>query len=457
MRLDEEVNISDLVQAEPRPTEELRRAASAAETVRRFELSAIEGPQAGKSWRISSARTSIGSHASNDVVLEDPAVSRFHSEVRLDEHGAWLGDLGSKNGTLLDGVSIREAALRTDSVIRLGRSTLRFRLGSEQAPLPLSERSEFGSLVGASVRMRATFAVLERAAASDVTTLLEGETGTGKEGAAESIHAASARREQPFLVVDCGAVPENLPESELFGHERGSFTGATARRTGVFEEADGGTVFLDEIGELPLELQPRLLRVLEQREIRRIGSNAYRAVNVRVIAATNRDLRTQVNTGAFRPDLYYRLAVLRVPLPPLRERPEDVPLLVSRFLSQLGASDEQTRHLTDAAFLARLGSATWPGNVRELRNYVERCLVLEQHAPLEESGGEPGSPAPPATGIDASLSYAEAKRRVLDDFERRYLTALLARHDGNVSKAARAAGMDRVYVHKLLHRHGVRR
>jgi DNA-binding NtrC family response regulator len=463
MRLDEEVNVSDLVQAEPHQTEQLVPAAGAGRTVRRFEMLGIDGPDAGKSWSISSERTSIGSHASNDLVLGDGAVSRFHCEVKVDDSGAWLRDLGSSNGTLLDGVSVREAALRADSVIRVGRTTLRFRLGTEQAPLPLSKHDEFGSLVGVSVRMRASFALLERAAQSDVTTLIEGETGTGKEGAAESIHAASARRGKPFLVVDCGAIPENLLESELFGHERGSFTGAIAKRTGVFEEADGGTVFLDEIGELSPELQPRLLRVLEQREIRRIGSNAYRPVNVRVVAATNRDLRTLVNSGAFRPDLYYRLAVLRVLLPPLRERPEDIPALVARFLRQLGTNREQASRLSDGTFLARLQAAAWPGNVRELRNYVERCIVLDQHAPLGDdsvtapSEAAAGTPNALTVAVDPAVSYSELKRRVLDDFERRYLTLLLARHEGNVSAAARAAGMDRVHVYKLLHRHGLRR
>jgi transcriptional regulator with GAF, ATPase, and Fis domain len=254
-------------------------------------------------------------------------------------------------------------------------------------------------------------------------------------------------------VIDCSAIPAHLLESELFGHERGAFTGAVGRRIGIFEEAAGGTVFLDEIGELAPDLQPKLLRVLEKREIRRIGANAHLPIDVRVIAATNRDLRAEVNAGRFRSDLYFRLAVVKIQLPPLRQRPEDIPVLAEHIVRQLGGDDAVTTLLTPELH-AEIRRATWPGNVRELRNYLERCLVLEAQQPLGDA--EPDAAAgPPA--IDASLTYAEAKRRLLDDFERRYLEALLRRHDGNVSAAARAADMDRVYLHKLLGRHGIRR
>jgi DNA-binding NtrC family response regulator len=250
-------------------------------------------------------------------------------------------------------------------------------------------------------------------------------------------------------VVDCSALPANLLESELFGHEKGAFTGATGRRIGAFEEANHGTLFLDEIGELPQDLQPKLLRVLEQRQIRRIGSNQYLPVDVRVVAATNRDLRAQVNEGHFRSDVYYRLAVVKIALPPLRERLEDIPLLVERFKSRLSVDEETAARLFTPDFLSRLGRATWPGNVRELRNFLERCVVMQQSLPLQEAEGE-------RTGfrVDASRSYAEAKQSVVLEFERRYVKALLEAHGGNVSKAARAAEMDRPYLYKLLHRHG---
>ena len=236
-------------------------------------------------------------------------------------------------------MQVKEAFLRAGSVLRLGGATLRFELVDGGNRLLISDRTAFGGMFGISAPMRASFALMERAAASDATVLLEGETGTGKGQAAEAIHQASARAKAPLIVVDCGAIPANLLESELFGHEKGAFTGAESRRLGAFEEADGGTIFLDEIGELPLDLQPKLLRVLENRQVRRLGGNVHRAIDVRVIAATNRDLRTEVNPGRFRADLYFRLAVVRITLPPLRERPEDLPLLVSRLLRRMGANE----------------------------------------------------------------------------------------------------------------------
>jgi DNA-binding NtrC family response regulator len=419
--------------------------------VQRFGIAVVGGPAAGRAATSTGDRFSIGSHESNDLAIDDPAVSRFHCEVVIDARGAWLVDLESKNGTMVDGVAVGRGALRDGSHIQLGRSSCRFELAAEHVPVPLSARAQLGSLVGASAAMRAVFALLERAAASQVTVLLEGETGTGKEGAAEAIHGESARRERPFLVVDCGAIPATLLERELFGHEKGAFTGADERAAGVFEAAHGGTVLLDEIGELPLELQPKLLRVLEQRQVRPLGATGHKSVDVRIIAATNRDLRALVNDGLFRSDLYFRLAVLTVRIPPLRNRPEDIPLLSQHMLGELGASREVAARLLAPDAMARMQRGAWPGNVRELRNYLERCLVLEQPLPTGESAS-----APEELAVDTTLSYSEAKRRVLDAFERRYLETLLGRHRGNVAQAARAAGMDRVYVYKLLQRHGLR-
>jgi two-component system response regulator GlrR len=454
MRSDEEVDVSELAADPSGTTELLTREHGAQQTVRVYHIAALEGPEADRRWSSSSSRFAIGSHPSNDLVIDDAAVSRFHCEIRVKNRRAWLADLDSRNGTLVDGVAVGVGGLRDASLIRLGRSVLRFQFGTERAALPISEAQSFGSLVGSSVAMRSAFALLERAARSDVTLLIEGETGTGKEGAAESVHQASARRDRPFIIVDCSAMPTHLLESELFGYERGAFTGATSRHSGAFEEAQGGSVFLDEIGELPQELQPKLLRVLESKQIRRLGSNTYFPVDVRVIAATNRDLRALVNEGAFRSDIYYRLAVLKVVLPPLRERPEDIPELVERFVPSLGIEATEAKRLFDREFLARIRSAAWPGNVRELRNYLERCVVLEEAAPLHEAlPAELGTNAPP---IDPRVPYGDAKRAVLNEFERRYFEALLKLHDGNVSRAARACGMDRVYLHKLLRRHGFR-
>jgi two-component system, NtrC family, response regulator GlrR len=419
--------------------------------VRRFVLTVVEGPGAGAVWNSVSDACSIGSHPSNDFPLEDETVSRFHCEIRVGPRGARVRDLDSLNGIILDGVQVADGYLRGGSLLRLGRVVVRFDFSAESNRLPVSERTRLGSLVGESVAMRMSFALMERAAARDVTVLLEGETGTGKSQAAQAIHQESVRRDKPFLTVDCGAIPADLLESELFGHEKGAFTGAAGRRIGAFEEAHGGTVFLDEIGELPTELQPKLLRVLETREIRRVGTNTFLPVDVRIIAATNRDLRAEVNAGRFRSDLFFRLAVLRIPLPPVRQRPEDLPLLVEQTLSALGADPERTQALRTPAFFARLQQVAWPGNVRELRNYLERCLVFEDALALSDM-----APSSSGAEVDPKQPHAEARRRALEDFERRYLKALLELHQGRVSQAAAAAGMDRVYLYRLLRRHGIK-
>jgi transcriptional regulator with GAF, ATPase, and Fis domain len=312
--------------------------------------------------------------------------------------------------------------------------------------------------------MRELFARLERIAASDATVLVTGETGTGKELVAEAIHERSPRAAGPFVVLDCGAIPPNLVESELFGHERGAFTGALGAHAGAFERAHGGTVFLDELGELPLELQPKLLRVLERREIRRLGGSKPIEVDLRVVAATNRDLAVEVNRGRFREDLYYRLAVVQVVVPPLRERREDIPLLVEHFLAALPGG-ERTRLAPETIDLLRRHD--WPGNVRELRNVLERAVLFADAAPPPPGPGlaprAPAPPAPPAfapdalnVAIDPTVPFKQAKQALVEEFERRYVTALLERHGGNISAAAREAGIDRMSIHKMLHRLRIR-
>jgi DNA-binding NtrC family response regulator len=418
--------------------------------VRRFRLRGLDGFLAGQSFDSASDRLQIGSHPSNQVQIKDRTISRFHCEVVVEPKGrAWVKDLGSRNGTRVNGTRVREAELTEGAVLQLGRARFAFEPLSERNELTVASVTSFGSLVGSSVPLRAAFAVLEKAGASDVTVLLTGESGTGKSQAAEAVHARSGRASKPFRIVDCAAVPASLLDSELFGHERGAFTGATERRQGVFEEANGGTVFLDEIGELPADLQPKLLRVLEAREVRRVGSNAYLPVDVRLIAATNRDLRAEVNAGRFRADLYFRLAVLPVHLPPLRERPADIPLIAEQLIKRLPIDEETRTALLDPGFLARLRLSPWPGNVRELRNHLERCAALQQvlHPSAEES------PSPPLQPVDASVPYPEARRRVLDAFERGYVSALLQLHEGNVSHAATAAQVDRVHLHRLIRRH----
>jgi len=362
-----------------------------------------------------------------------------------------LTDLKSRNGTIVDEVPVFSAPLRDGAMIAIGTSRLRFQLESDHVTIPLATSERFGRMVGRAPASRAVMAQLARVAQSDATVLLEGETGTGKEIAADSLHGASPRRDAPMLVVDCGAVPPDLLESELFGHERGAFTGADARRLGIFEAANGGTVFLDEIGEMPLALQPKLLRVLDSREVKRVGDTAYQPVDVRVIAATNRDLRAEVNAQRFRSDLYYRLAVVQIRLPPLRERPQDVPLLVDAILDDLGMSDHPlAATLRNEETRAQLAAHTWPGNVRELRNYVERCIAMS--AALPPAGGSPMEP----TAEGELLPLKTARDRAVRAFEHVYLSNLLARHDGNVSAAARAAGVDRIHFYRLLWKHGLK-
>ncbi|RMH42675.1 MAG: FHA domain-containing protein [Deltaproteobacteria bacterium] len=436
-----------------RVTHSLPGAAGAGVSVRTFALAVEDGVAAGTTFHSTGPRCAIGSHPANDLTVDDPTVSSFHCEITADRRGARVRDLGSRNGTSVDGVRVADAWLRRGSRLRVGRTTLRFEPGAGTHQVPLSDEPRFGPLVGASIAMREAFALLARAAQSDVTVLLEGETGTGKEGAARGVHDASARRAGPFVVVDCGAIPANLLESELFGHVRGAFTGADSDRAGAFREADGGTLFLDEIGELPVSLQPKLLRAIEQRHVRPIGADGYRDVDIRLVAATHRDLRADVNAGRFRADLYYRLAVVHVKLPPLRERPEDIPLLVEHILDRLTDAPDLRAPLLDPDAIARLQREAWPGNVRELRNYIERSLVLG--APASFGGGERRAAAG-AGGIDVAVPYAQARQAAIDRFERDYVAALLAAHDGVVSRAARAAGMNRAYLYRLIQRHGLR-
>jgi len=390
----------------------------------------------------------IGTHSSNHLVLRDPAVSRFHFKLTR-EGSLWrVQDNGSLNGITLDGVRVRDAELLAEGSIALGDCRLHVRAveGTDEVSLPITQA--FGALVGGSVAMRKLFAVLEKVAVSEINVLIEGESGTGKEVVAAEIVQRGPRAEQPFVIVDCGAISPSLVESELFGHARGAFTGAERDRVGAFETANGGTVFLDEIGELPLELQPKLLRAIEAREIRRVGETAARKINVRVIAASNRDLEREVNRGRFREDLYFRLAVVNVRVPPLRDRVDDLPLLIRAFLATLDVADHAD--LFPPHVLAELATHDWPGNVRELRNYVERTVVLREPQPASKRQ------AGPAADVDLRVPFKLAKDAAVDAFERNYLAALLDAASGNVSKAARNGGMDRMYLHRLIQKHGLR-
>jgi DNA-binding NtrC family response regulator len=432
-------------------------------TLPQCKLVVVKGATRGREYVVSSDVIRVGKANDNDLVLAEETVSRVHLEILRDAKGYLLRDLHSTNGTFLDGAEIREAYIRAGAIITVGTVQLRFQPFEERIDIVPGEATELGELVGRSPAMREIFALLDRLAPTDATLLVEGEPGTGKDLVARTAHAHSRRRSGPLITVDCGALAGNLLESALFGHEKGAFPGASTARQGSFELAHGGTIFLAHVGELSVDIQPKLLRVLEQREIRRVGGSRAIKVDLRFIAATQHDLRREVEKGKFREDLYFRLAVVPMRLPPLRERKEDIPSLVRHFQSKGSAANgEEGKRIEPADdLLAALASHDWPGNVRELRALVERGLFL---------GGVPGvapaAAAPRGKGevartsdeelvFDAQRSYRDNKVSWERVFEQRYLRWLLARAAGNISRAAREADMDRKYLHKLLKKHRI--
>ena len=392
----------------------------------------------------------IGSHESNDVVIVDPLVSRFHCRIERGPRAWRLVDQGSLNGTRIGGVTVRDCDLPTPECrFEIGDSVLVVSEQPSKARIELLDQASFGDLYGTSLVMRRLFATLERVCASDANVLIEGASGTGKELVASEVVKRGPRRKQPFVIVDCSAIAHSVLESELFGHVRGAFTGADRDRVGAFEAAEGGTIFLDEIGELPLDMQPKLLRALEAHEIRRVGETKPRKIDVRVVAATNRCLEREVNHGRFREDLFFRLSVVTVRVPPLRERLEDLELLVPAILEGLDA--RSSMHLFTPEVFAEMRRHDWPGNVRELRNFVERMVVLREGMPSLE-----GHVPPDVSSIDLDRSFKDGKEDLISDYERRYLEALLAWADGNVTRAAKKARIDRMSLYRLMQRHGVK-
>jgi transcriptional regulator with GAF, ATPase, and Fis domain len=457
------------------------------------KLVVVAGADQGKTLEIAKPRVTGGRSIISDLVVQDKAVSGTHFEVSAREDGYRLRDLNSRNGIFVGDLRIREVFLRPGTVFRIGHTSIQFQPTEDVVEIELSKRDRFDALLGGSPTMREIFAYLEKVAPSDLTCLITGETGTGKEMVARALHNASGRRNKPFVVLDCGSIPRELIESTLFGHEKGSFTGAVAQHVGCFEQANGGTIFLDEIGELDVVLQPKLLRVLEQREIKRVGGDRTIKVDVRVLAATNRDLREEVNKSAFREDLYFRLSVIHVEMPPLRERREDIPGLATHFLREVGARRGMTMAWSQDAMAALIGHS-WPGNVREMRNVVERAAALSdgptisradlvfgremgpsvvaahdlaqagaqaaQRAAAELGGVHLPQPSGPATFdpalLKAGLGFKGAKQTVVDAFEVAYLSALMARNDGNITRSAQEAGLTRYHLRELLKRHGLK-
>ena len=424
-----------------------------------------------------------GSAPGSQVVIADRSVSRVHAELTPKQDGLWVRDLGSRNSTYIAGVKVIEARVPNGASLRMGTTEITVSYGAPQAPTELWNEKTFGTLLGRTAVMRELFAQMGKMAQTSASILVTGETGTGKEVLARALHDASPRAAAPFVVVDCAALPPNLLESELFGHARGAFTGAVAAHEGAFEAADGGTIFLDEVGELPLSLQPKLLRVLESRTLRRVGETAYRKIDVRVLSATHRDLRRMVNQGAFREDLFFRLAVLPLHVPPLRDRLADVPLLLESFL---GARANEVPN----DVLGTLMKLPWTGNVRELRNFAERVLAVGAERALAmatasegpESVGPPVPSAPPASspapsapaGLDVSApeglsstlvvngpegwldgGFKDFRDRWADIGEREYLRRLMLRTNKSSSQASREAEIDRTYLYRLLRRHNM--
>ena len=423
--------------------------------VHRARLSVSEGKDAGQEVLLSRTTTRVGTDEACELTLTDEAVSRVHFELRATSEGVLLRDHGSTNGTFVDGYRVREIFLNRNADIRVGNSRLQFALLQEQVEIPLSNKTNFGDLLGHSAPMKAAFAVLERSARTDVTVLIQGESGTGKELAARALHSYSSRKQGPYVVVDCGAMANNLVESHLFGHAKGSFTGAVDAKVGSFEEADKGTLVLDEIGELPLDLQPKLLRAIETREVQRVGEAKPRSIDIRLVASTNRNLEAEVRAGRFREDLFFRLSVITVWMPPLRERKEEIPRLIRHAIQKLGGdpSRDLPKSLMDVVM-----SHDWPGNVRELRNFVERFMTLSDHDPAGLLGVPARKPGASSANVamETDLPFHEARRMWTERFEREYLAKLLATHGDNISEVARIAGISRQSCYRLMEKHGLR-
>jgi DNA-binding NtrC family response regulator len=413
------------------------------------------GPDTGTQISLGQRPSIVGADGQCDLVLSDEQISRQHIELQLSEAGVTVKDLESTNGVYYQGSKIQEALVPVGASLQVGESVLRL---LEMAPpsIPPSERERFGAMAGQSMIMREIFAILELASPTDATVLIQGESGTGKELVARALHDHSERANKPFVVVDCSAITENLIDSHLYGHVKGAFTGAQSERKGAFLEANGGTVFLDELGELPAAAQAKLLRVLEAQTVQPVGSDKQVKVNTRVVAATHRDLYQMVQEEKFRFDLFHRLAVIHVLLPPLRDRSEDIPGLIKHFYEGRGldAGDIAGENLI------KLQKYSWPGNVRELRNTLERAWVLggPKGATFDKLNfwlGPDAAENQNLPTVDTSLPFKEAKEIWTEYFEQRYLASVAAAHKYNISQASEYAGINRRHFRELMQKYGI--
>jgi DNA-binding NtrC family response regulator len=419
-----------------------------------FHLVLVTAGKLGTAYPLLGRETKIGKAPDNDVVLDHPTVSRNHLTVSRQGDRFLVQDLGSTNGTFVDGAQVREAFLKPGALLEVGDVQLRFQPVVSPMTMEPSGEDRLGDLVGKSLPMRTIFALLKRIAPTDSTLLITGETGSGKGAAAKTIHKLSPRSSGPMIVFDCASVSDSLIESELFGHERGAFTGAVSQRIGCLERASGGTLFIDEIDDLALDLQPKLLRALEDREFRRLGSSTPVSFDTRIVAASKKDLWAQTQAGRFREDLYFRLSVFTVNLPSLRERHEDIPLLVDAF-AHAPLWDRLPEKVREQ-FMAH----TWPGNVRELRNALERAKHMSDIPELTADSllreySTQQAPQGEFLPVDYTGSFKEKKEDLIRAFEREYLTRLLSRCKGNVAKASREANLDRKHLYSLLHKYGL--
>jgi DNA-binding NtrC family response regulator len=407
--------------------------------VQPVRLRVIDGPDRGLEVKVDEGTAVVGTNDACQLKLSDSAVSRQHLAVELLGSRVRVKDLSSKNGTKYLGARFEALELPVGATLELG--TTRLAVLPVVGASSLSQREELCGLTGRSAAMRRLFAQVEQVAPTDAAVLIHGETGSGKEGVARAIHALSPRAQGPFHVFDCGAVAGELLQSALFGHVKGAFTGAVKDQPGALEAADGGVLFFDEVAELPLELQPALLRALETKTFVRVGDGRARKSDFRILAATHKDLVALTKKGVFRLDLYYRIAALVLEVPPLRDRVDDIALLAHRF-----AADAKAKEPLAPSTLAALAARTYGGNVRELKNVVERVVTLGPSSVLGT-----GAPA------NAPMDFHQTREQALKAFEKSYLEALLERHQGNASAAAREAGIARSYLYKMLDAHGLKR
>ncbi len=428
--------------APPRPLPAVVRALGAAQP---------PGSAQPAAFRLREGGCRIGADPECDLVITDKTVSRLHAELTLTPEGIVVTDLGSRNGTFYLDQRVERITLALGARLRLGAAEIVIEpdIDAFQSELGYGANA-YHQMVGHSPAMRRVFALLERLEGSLATVLIEGESGVGKELVAQAVHHRSARKEGPFVAVNCGAVSRELVGSELFGHERGAFSGAVASRLGAFRRADGGTLFLDELGELPADVQPVLLRALETGEIQPVGADGTNKVSVRVIAATNRELQQDVDAGAFRSDLFYRLAVVRLMIPSLAERLDDVEPLARKFAADAGVPQ------LPVEVVEHLKAQRWPGNVRQLRNAVEAFVAVRVLPNPTPRSPEPGPDASVSSFVDLERPYLEVRDELVERFSQAYLAAMLDKTGQNVSQAARLAGLDRKYFTRLLARYRLR-